>query len=189
MDIFAHALWTGALYKGVNKKRGEPFNVWLAIFWGIFPDLFAFAPLFLGLIVNLLFGNIGFSDLPRPHEIEPPIQGKFSMFQLTRSLYNICHSAIIFTLIFCLVFVLFRKPIWEMGGWLLHIFIDIPTHSAKFYPTPFLWPLSHFHISGISWAQPWFMMINYSAIVIVYILLHKKKMVQAHNSNKKINTS
>ncbi len=89
MDIFAHALWTGALYKEINNKKEKPLNVWLAVFWGIFPDLFAFTPLFLWLIGNLLFGNIGLSDLPRPHEIEPPAQGKFPIFQLTRNLYNI----------------------------------------------------------------------------------------------------
>lgn len=187
MDIFTHALWTGAIYKGINKKRGKPFNVWLAVFWGVFPDLFAFAPLFLWLIGNLIFRKIGLSGLPRPHEIEPPAQDKFFIFHLTKNLYNISHSAVIFTLIFGLTFVLFRRPILEIGGWLLHIFIDILTHNAKFYPTPFLWPLSHFHVSGISWAQPWFMVLNYSAIIIVYILLYKKKTVQVIDSYKKIN--
>ena len=63
---------------------------------------------------------------------------------------------------------------WEMTGWMLHSMIDIPTHTRRLYPTPFLWPLSDFTIDGISWGRPWFLALNYSALVIVFLLLRLK---------------
>ncbi|MBI2662668.1 hypothetical protein HYX11_04380 [Candidatus Woesearchaeota archaeon] len=36
------------------------------------------------------------------------------------------------------VYVILGRFVGEMLAWLGHIIIDIPTHSYKFYPTPFL---------------------------------------------------
>jgi len=44
MDIFAHGLWTAAIATGVNRKIARPLRVGWAVFFGVFPDLFAFAP-------------------------------------------------------------------------------------------------------------------------------------------------
>ncbi len=46
MDIFSHGLWAGVAYKAINKKLKKTFNVWLAIFWGVFPDMASFGVLF-----------------------------------------------------------------------------------------------------------------------------------------------
>lgn len=59
-----------------------------------------------------------------------------------------------------------------MFGWALHILIDIPSHSISLYPTPFLWPISEYRFPyGVSWANQTFMIINYSALLIVWIFL------------------
>ncbi|MDO8664161.1 MAG: hypothetical protein Q7K44_01235 [Candidatus Liptonbacteria bacterium] len=60
---------------------------------------------------------------------------------------------------------------WEMGGWLLHILLDIPTHSYAFYPTPVFWPLGGWKFSGYPWAHPWFIAANYSAIAVAYLTI------------------
>jgi len=70
-----------------------------------------------------------------------------------------------------IVFFVRRVP-WEVGGWLVHILIDIPSHSYKFYPTPFLWPFSEWKFDGWSWGAPIFMIINYSLIIGVYVLFY-----------------
>lgn len=175
MDILSHGLWAGAAYKALNKKAKKPFNVWLAGFWGIFPDLFAFTLGFAWLFGNLFFGGMDFADLPRPEEIEPVPQVTPPIFRLTSLLYSISHSAIIFLVIFGIVFLIFRRPIWELGGWFIHILLDIPTHSYQFYPTPFLWPLSGWTFNGFSWGTLWFLIPNYAAIIIIYLLLRKRK--------------
>lgn len=38
-------------------------------------------------------------------------------------------------------------------AWLLHILIDIPTHSRKQWAPQFLWPLSKVSVDGVSWAE------------------------------------
>ena len=175
MDIFAHGLWAGAAYKAINKKAKKPLNVWLAGFWGIFPDLFAFAIGFVWLFGNLIFGDMSFADLPRPGEIEPAPQDTLPIFRLTSTLYSISHSAIVFLIVFGVVFLILRRPLWELGGWFIHILLDIPTHFYQFYPTPFLWPISGWKFDGFSWGTPWFLILNYSAVIVVYLLLRKRK--------------
>jgi hypothetical protein len=64
---------------------------------------------------------------------------------------------------------------WEMGGWLVHILCDIPTHSYRFYPTPIFWPLSSWKFNGFSWGVWWFMLLNYSALFIVFLIIYFKK--------------
>ena len=177
MDIFAHGLWAGATYKAVNKKAKKPLNVRLAGFWGVFPDLFAFTLGFAWLFGNLIFGDMSFTDLPRPDSVEPAPQDTLPIFRLTSMLYSISHSAIIFLIVFGVVFLILRRPLWELGGWFIHILLDIPTHSYQFYPTPFLWPLSGWKFDGFSWGTPWFLILNYSAIIIAYWLLRRKNRV------------
>lgn len=197
MDIFAHGLWTYAVYRGINKKLAEvnrkPLKAWFAAFWGIFPDLFAFAPTFVWAVWGLLFGGLTLADLPRAHELEPPAQNAFWAWNLPHNLYNISHSIIVFAAVFLAVWLLAKKPWrrvsitpaagkarrfpWELGGWLLHILIDIPTHSYLFYPTPIFWPFSGWKFGGVAWSTPWFMLLNYSALVVAYIFIfqHRKK--------------
>jgi len=60
MDIFSHGLWAIVAYKGTNDfvlkpKSKKSLKVWLAAFWGIFPDLFSFAIPFVW-----IFGGFGF---------------------------------------------------------------------------------------------------------------------------------
>ena len=62
-------------------------------------------------------------------------------------------------------------PPWEMFGWFIHILMDIPTHTGLLYPTLFLWPLSDWYVDGNSWGTKWFMVINYSVLLIVFLLL------------------
>ena len=175
MDFLSHGLWAGAVYKAAQRKTKKPLRVWLAAFWGVFPDLLAFTVLFTWLFWNLIFGGLSFSDFPQPDAVEPVLQDTLAIFRLTSILYSVSHSAFIFLLVFGIIFLILRRPIWELGGWLFHILLDIPTHSYQFYPTPFLWPLSDWKFDGFSWATPWFLIINYFLIIVVYILLRKKK--------------
>jgi hypothetical protein len=184
MDIFAHGLWTYAAAKAINKKletkKKKPLNALFTTFLGIFPDLFAFTLPFLWIVVNLALGNFHFSDFSyaRLHNTEPPVGNSFWLWALPHSLYDISHSLLTFLLVFGILYLVLKRPVWELGGWLLHLLIDIPTHSYQFYPTPIFWPISGWKFGGISWATPWFMILNYSAILIVYAILffrRKKK--------------
>jgi hypothetical protein len=177
MDVFAHTLWTSALAKEANKA-GENKNFHLSVgwaaFWGVFPDLFAFTIPFVLRFYNAIFGD-GSSFFSRP-ELEGGSlpQG----FDLAHTLYNYSHSLVIWALVFILVWIYFKRPRYELLGWALHILIDIPSHVLAFFPTPFLFPLSDYRFPyGVSWGNYWYMLINYSLLLIVWgrILLQKMK--------------
>jgi len=151
MDIFAHALWTYAIF---HKQKYK----WWGAFFGILPDILSFGPFFV--YYHLILGNNFKNDLIND-----------SVFVM----YNITHSLVIFTIFVITVYYITRKIPWLMFGWGMHILIDIPTHTKDFFPTPFLWPLFSLKINGISWGEPWFMIINYSLLIIVYSWIIYKK--------------
>ena len=165
MDIFAHALWTGASARGANatflEKRKRKFQIAWTAFWGIFPDLFAFGIPMLIAIPQILAQGL--------------IYDRSSLLGLPHELYNYSHSLVLWALVFSIVWLVTKKLPLALFGWALHILIDIPSHVATFFPTPFLWPLSNYHFThGISWANHWYMLINYSALLIVFgsMLIH-----------------
>lgn len=175
MDIFAHGLWAGAVCKTVNIKRRTRFHVWLAVFWGMFPDLFAFAVPFVWTAWLIASGQFDPHAVPHQGQGEPVPADGLPLFYVAHALYNVSHSAIVFALVFCLVSFIRKRPSWEMLGWALHIMIDIPTHSYSFFPTPVLWPVSSWKFDGISWALPWFLISNYFALAVVYLWLWRKR--------------
>ncbi len=179
MDSLSHSLWAAVAAKAANKilkKRGREtrVNPWWAGFWGAFPDVFAFTPLFFWVATRIMSGAFNVNDFV------PGTSGNQAMFpvsQLTGILYDLSHSGIVFAGIFLLVWLIIRRPAWAMGGWFLHILMDIPTHPASFYPTPILWPLLDMRIGGISWATPWFLIIDYAALTAALFFLREKSIV------------
>lgn len=142
MDVFSHGLWAAAAGRGIDRFKGEKLSAWRTAAWGVFPDVVAFAPGFVWFFWNIAFGTMIVNDLPRPDDVEPAARDTLMIFRVTSLLYSMSHSVVLFFLVSVAVVALLRRVPWEMGGWLLHILMDIPTHSYRFYPTPFLWPLS-----------------------------------------------
>lgn len=156
MDIFAHALWTGLVFQ--RAKR-----VFWAAFFGVAPDLFSFGLFFIQMIIS---GRLFSQDFNRTEPPDPSL-----VPQYVHSLYNVTHSLVIFLIVFGIVWAIRKKPFWELGGWALHILIDIPTHTSRFFPTPFLFPFSSFTVNGVSWGTPWFMVVNYSSLIVLYAVI------------------
>jgi hypothetical protein len=179
MDILAHMLWTNAGGKGLNtvleKKEKSELKVNLAwtTFFGVFPDLFAFTiPFVIGIWNMIQHGGNFFAS--RPH------LGN----NLAPTLYQYSHSLIIWAVVFIAAWIYYKRPRFELLGWALHILIDIPSHSIGFYSTPFLFPLSDYRFPyGISWGNMWYMIINYSALLVLYIglLVNKKRNKKVYN--------
>ncbi len=165
MDILAHMLWANYGAQAGNlklKKEKKPLiNLTWVTFWSVFPDLFAFAiPIVIAIPAIIMNGF----NLTRP-----------DMFGLPATLYQYSHSLVLWAIIFIFVWILAKRPRLELLGWLLHILIDIPSHSATFYPTPFLFPISEYRFKdGISWSNTTFMIINYSLLLIVSLYIFRK---------------
>ena len=179
MDIFAHAFWTHAIHRStaIQKKFNlTKKEIWLVIFFGIAPDLFSFGIFFVERIYRWLFRSSEFflSGAPDPSSIPHYVYNA----------YNYTHSLVIFLLFFCIIWLLRKKAPWLIFGWGLHILIDIFSHSTDFFATPFLFPLSDVKINGVSWGHPVFMVINYSSIILIYLIFYLfKKSRYAKNTN------
>lgn len=166
MDILAHTLWANAGARGLNKLYGKKEKkrllspAWTG-FWGVFPDFFAFTiPFCIGIYKMLVL------DQPLPFGSH---HGEVVGFDLAAYLYQYSHSLVVWAAVFLVVWVISRRPRYELLGWALHILIDIPSHAIGFYPTPFLFPLSEYRFPyGIAWSNTWYMIINYSALVLVW---------------------
>mgnify|MGYP001572196393 CR=1 FL=1 len=64
--------------------------------------------------------------------------------------------------------------------------MDIPTHAGERIATPFLWPVSDYRFNGISWSEPVFILVNYTALITVfaYIIYFTSKTNKKNNSDK-----
>ena len=185
MDTLAHGLWATALSKSVNIRTPRSLKTGHMVLWGIAPDLFSFTPVVVWMIWQMSYHGVPFSEIPRPEFMSADERGRIFILSLSQILYHISHSGIIFLGLFLLVWLLRRykagktsgnafgggRPYFEMAGWLLHILLDIPTHSEKFYPTLFLWPLSNFHFNGSSWGNMKFMIGNYLCLLTVFVAI------------------
>lgn len=161
MDIISHGLWGG-----VTVGRSSRKSYWIAFLFGMAPDLFAFAPTFIGRV----FTN-GFASLSRVGQKPELSEIPEYVFQL----YNISHSFVVFGAVFLVVWLLRGKPMWEMCAWALHIAIDLPTHSLSFFPTPFLWPISNVRVDGHPWSDPIIFVPNVVLLLVVYSVYFLRK--------------
>lgn len=154
MDFLSHGLW-GGIALGRTSRR----SFWLAFGFGMAPDLCSFGLVFAdGLLTHGLdfFNGLG----------HPPDAAQIPAY--VHQLYNATHSLLVFALVFALVWWLRKRPLMELGAWGLHIVVDIFTHSTKFFPTPFLWPLSDAHVDGVPWSEPGIFFTNIGLLVGVY---------------------
>ncbi|GEM_PF-144591 len=174
MDIVAHGLWAATASEAA-KGKGTPVRTGWAFFWGVFPDLFAFALPLTWIGGSFLLGNISFAEIPHPHGAYAGDPTTASLMLLAETLYQYSHSAIIFLVIFFCVRMFTGRYRFELGGWGLHILMDIPTHSRAFYPTPVFWPISNWTFDGISWATPWFLITNYALLCALLLFLKYKR--------------
>ncbi len=179
MDIFAHGFWAAAIARGTNTKADTRImRPWLAFLFGLFPDLFAFSVPFIVFGVSWLTGGQSFSaGAAGPPSLQSP-----AMLNLAYALYNVSHSLVIFALVFIIVALIRgKRPLWELSGWLFHILCDIPTHTDAFFPTPIFWPISSAHFrGGISWGQTWFMLANYSLIILAHLAITLWRRTKKH---------
>ncbi len=174
MDIFAHTLWTNAGARGANalaEKKQKKFHInvgWTA-FWGVFPDLFAFGVPFILTLYKIISGQASPDSFGAHH-------GLIAGFDIAHFLYQYSHSLVIWAVVFLVVWIVSKRPRYELLGWMLHILIDIPSHTLSFFPTPFLFPLSQYVFPyGVQWSNMWYMLINYTALAVTWIMILWKK--------------
>jgi membrane-bound metal-dependent hydrolase YbcI (DUF457 family) len=155
MDVVSHALWGGVSFGRTNKK-----NFLLAAGISVLPDV-----LTEGLFFVLSVAGVG--GMPSWERGHPNITD-YPMF--AQNLYNVTHSIVVFAFAFGLLTIAFRRPVWVVAAWGLHVLIDMPTHSAALFPTPFLWPISDLRIDGIGWDHPAIWAVDLVLLIAAYAL-------------------
>ncbi|MFA6097490.1 MAG: hypothetical protein WC788_07735 [Candidatus Paceibacterota bacterium] len=187
MDLVSHGFWTAMIAMQFKRKRKIPLRISRTVFWGMFPDLFAFViPVFI-LIFGAMAGKTSFSDLLTPGKMGSESAFAADVFQLISLLYSIAHSLVVFLSVAVILWIFisvnkhfnlssrYREFPLEIGGWALHILIDIPTHAIGFFATPFLFPLSDWKFNGLSWRTPWLLAADYILMICLYYFYFRKK--------------
>lgn len=155
MDFVSHALWGGISF---GRKNRRIFIIAAGV--SIMPDI-----LTEGLFFVLYLLNIG--GMPGWEQGHPNI-GDYPLFAQT--LYNVTHSFIIFIAVWGAIGILFKRLVWMVAAWGLHILIDIPTHSLALFPTSFLWPVSEIKVNGIGWHNPIILAIDIVLLITAYMI-------------------
>ncbi|HET9131383.1 MAG TPA: hypothetical protein VFO86_10570 [Terriglobia bacterium] len=157
MDFLAHGLWGGATF-GRKKKSSWKW----AFFWGMAPDLFAFGP---AILAGIITGNY-FAWASYPLDGIP----KSGISAYSYNAYHVTHSLIVWAGVTGVIWAWQKRFPWAYAASALHILCDIPFHALRYFPTPYLWPLHTSLHDGIPWANPLFMLANYTLIAATYAI-------------------
>ena len=155
MDPFIHGTISAL---AIVRKTGWSRQIWSFIFFGVLPDIYGIITLalvILGLKSDWLDDNF------------------FAQ-------YNITHSILVFLLVSALVSLCLRKIYWPFSMYGLHIVVDMLSHQIT--PTPWLWPLSDFTISGwFEYTEPTVFLITYAIVVPVWAFIYLNKKIRVKN--------
>jgi ABC-type branched-subunit amino acid transport system permease subunit len=170
MDILAHALWAGAGVVAAQRQWPiAPRTAGGIVALAVLPDI----PHVLPILGWSLFGDGAFAALggyavavPGQEPALPPL-----VELLSHHLHCIMHSAIVAGLVTLLFWWMMRSLWIPLLGWWSHIAIDIFTHSADYYPAPIFYPITQRGFDGVAWNTPWFMLLNYTALALMWAWL------------------
>ena len=160
MDTLAHGLWVGAALVAIGRRRPiRPRTAAATIVLALLPDVLQLLPI-LGWWVlgegsaSTLWGYA--VAVPGSEPALPPAVEFWS-----HHLHCVAHSAIVAAALTLAIWARWRTLWMPLLGWWSHIVIDVFTHSADYYASPVLYPLTERGFDGLAWNTPWFMLLNY----------------------------
>ena len=109
MDVIAHGLWAGAASMAANRKLERKIRFVWAFVWGVFPDVFAFLPMFVVLVRYRFFGQSLTPRLLFSHAL----QKNLPAILLPEGLYHLSHSLVVFSVVFRWCGVYRAAPPWR----------------------------------------------------------------------------
>jgi hypothetical protein len=160
MDTFSHAAWGGV----VSQGRGRAL-AWAGALAGAAPDLLFFIPSKVEQVVERGWAGLRVGTEPGIWRADgPPLPP--DLVEAYWRYYVHTHSFV--WLAVATAAVLLFAPRHRHWAWLcvpygLHILMDIPTHER--YETRPLWPLSDWHVRGLTWGDPRILVPNYLALL------------------------
>ena len=169
MDIAAHALWAGAGSVLLARRRPLTIATGLALVaFALLPDLMHMLPVAAWSLFNGLPAEFMAYARALPERVQPLPE---SVELWSHHFHCVFHSGVIAMALTMAVW-LWTRVFWlPLAGWWSHILIDVLTHSDGFFPSPVLYPITYRGFDGVAWNTPWFVVANYSALVIVWAWL------------------
>lgn len=173
VDILAHGLWAGAGLKAADGRRaiGAGAARW-TIALAMLPDLGHALPVAVWSLLSGSPGRFLAYALSSPGG-EPAMPEAVALW--SHHLHCILHSGIVAALVTLSIALVARRLWLPLAGWWSHIVIDVFTHSSNFYPSPVFYPLTYWGYDGLAWNTPGFMLANYLALAVVWMLLMRHR--------------
>ena len=174
MDILAHSLWAGA---GVTLAQRHwhlsPRTLALTVLLASLPDLLHLLPI----IAWGMFGDGSLADVwrfaiavPGGEPALPPLVNLWA-----HHLHCVMHRAMVAAAATLLNWLAWHALWFPLLGWWSHIVIDVFTHSADYYPSPVLYPITQRGFDGLAWNTPWFLVGNYAALGVTAVWLLRSR--------------
>ena len=171
MDILAHGLWAGAAAVALTPGYRPQRSVWVwFVGLSVLPDLVHMLPVTGWAVFALSSADWWQYAMASPGQ-EPNMPETVRLW--AHHLHCVMHSALSASVVTALVWWL-RGAFWlTLLGWWLHIAVDVFTHSAEFFPSPVLYPITYWGFDGMAWNRPGFMIVNYLALALVWLGLYR----------------
>ena len=159
MDIAAHVIWSLVLLPGEPSAE--------KIIFGILPDISVFIPDLIVTIIRKEKRNFKTREEMMKWYDLPQNRWKKKWYQWT-------HSSFFWILIILPILFFQKSQSNQLSLFLLapllHILMDIPTHTHDSFPVTFMYPISKFTVNGIHWSNRWMIIANYSLMIVFFYL-------------------
>lgn len=164
MDLLAHACYGATLcsrsglaggWRGAGRRWFADASVWMAVFFGLLPDMLSMWVPFALFVAGGSHGNFfGYYD------------------GVWLEVYRFTHSLLPAFLVTMTLFMVCRRISVASLAWTVHVLCDSVSHDAGKFRTMMFYPLSEWHITGIAfWRHVWFIAFYWSILVGLWIVL------------------
>jgi hypothetical protein len=139
----------------------------------VVPDIVPILPILAYAIVSPRSLQFAVAYISATPGLEPALPDWLSV--LIHHLHCTMHSVVILAAVSGVAWLTAPRVLLALLGWWSHVLIDVPTHSAAYYAVPLFYPISDRAFDGVAWTEPWFMVLNYAALVVMYVWLHRSR--------------
>lgn len=174
MDILAHGMWAWAggevlRRHGYMTKRTHAAGVVLAML----PDVIQLIPVLFGVLIRQVSGSELVAYATANPGGEPILREWVS--RSAHHLHCAMHSVLVLGALSLAAWRWRRSWLYPLLGWWLHIATDVPTHSAAYYAVPIFYPVTYRGFDGFAWTSPWFIVLNYLALLAAGSWLYRTR--------------
>ena len=166
MDTFSHAGWGFVVSK--HKRMG-----WWGALAGAMPDLLFFIPSRIEMLIERGWAGLGVGGEPGIWRADgPPLPPE--LVEAYWRYYVWSHSLVMLGAATSIVLLTrFRRWAWLAVPYALHILMDLPTHE-RYEGRPF-YPLSDWHVIGLSWGDPRIFWPNVAALLLALWFVNRRR--------------